>query len=92
MKWLSGADLNGSANVGDRFDEAAWRVLKLPSPTGATARGRFARESTLSGPAECVPASSLPDTDQKRIERRAPTWPAIIGTTAETALDNLRDR
>jgi hypothetical protein len=60
------------ANVGDRFDEAAWRVLKLPSPTGPTARGRFARESTLSlaRPSVC-PTSSLPDTDQKRIERKA---------------------
>lgn len=37
-----------TANAGDRFDEGACRVLKLPSPTSPTARGRFAGESTLS--------------------------------------------
>lgn len=41
MKWLS-AGSQWIANIGDRFDEGACRVLKLPSSTSTTTRGRVA--------------------------------------------------
>lgn len=49
MKWLSARIYQWTADDGDRFDEGACRVLKLPSPIRPpTARGRFARGSTIS--------------------------------------------